>query len=148
MGIKFVNLCLVFAVMLSLTACNPFKVTDPSDPRFDPMKFEFEDYNEPKKIGDTLRRMFPQGTDIKEIEKVFLNIEGVKKFERELVIENVKKRNDNYKASYVYIYTPPTIMKRLPLIIRSTMALNPMEVYRVIVDVDNKNKSLHVITTY
>lgn len=54
------------------------KITDPSDPRFDPMKFSFRDYT--KKRGNewdlpaALLKMSPPGTDKAYVEKILIDV--------------------------------------------------------------------------
>lgn len=62
----------VMGMMMVFTACKPFKVSDPSDPSFDPMKFSFSDYHGKPQIEDALGKIFPVGTPRQEIEKVFI----------------------------------------------------------------------------
>ena len=57
---------------LLVIACNPFKVTDPANPNFEPMKFRFEDYKQ-KDISRVLNKMFPIGTPKSDIDRVFVN---------------------------------------------------------------------------
>ena len=68
---------ILLAGMVMLTACNPFKVTDPSDPRFDVTKFSFEDYRIEKDLHDALGAVFPSGTNRKVIEDILIDNAGL-----------------------------------------------------------------------
>lgn len=66
-------------MMLTTSACsNPFKVTDPSDPKFNPDKFSFNDYKTHEELRDAFRKLFPVGTDREFIERVLVNAGGAK----------------------------------------------------------------------
>lgn len=69
---KLLNLFFVFAVTISLTACNPFKVTDPADPQFDPMKFEFEDYDPSGELQSVIEQVFPPGTTKEYVDNILI----------------------------------------------------------------------------
>ncbi len=49
----------------------PWKVTDPADPRFDPMKFEFADYDGAG-LGHALACLFPAGTPKDDVDKILV----------------------------------------------------------------------------
>jgi hypothetical protein len=68
---------------LLLAACSPFKVTDPSDPRFDPMKFDFNDYRNHKEMAEVLRVLFPVGTPMERVDEILVGVGGGRKWERE-----------------------------------------------------------------
>lgn len=46
----------------------PWKVIDPTDPRFDPQSFRFTDYDTGRELGEALRAMFPVGTSKEQID--------------------------------------------------------------------------------
>jgi hypothetical protein len=48
----------------------PWKITDPSDPRFDVTKFEFDDYTSDIALSKALRILFPIGTDKSDVDRV------------------------------------------------------------------------------
>jgi hypothetical protein len=60
-----------------MVLANPFKVTDPSDPRFDPMQFRFEDYSDEKKFQEVLDILFPQGTKRSRVEEILIDHAGL-----------------------------------------------------------------------
>lgn len=127
----------------------PFKVTDPAHANFDPTKFRFEDYGTPQEITDALHQMFPVGTHIDEIEKILLDIEGVEKFHRTFKEKiHRKELGEKYSYSQIYIYEPTNFLTRLPFNIRATLALNPTEVYRVIIGFDKQNRLLFLRVKY
>jgi hypothetical protein len=51
---------------------NPFKVTDPSDPRFNPDKFSFSDYKSREELADAFRVLFPVGTPKEFVDRVLI----------------------------------------------------------------------------
>jgi hypothetical protein len=64
-------------MMLTTTACsNPFKVTDPSDPKFNPDKFRFEDYPGIPQMTEALKKLFPVGTPKEFVERVLVKAGG------------------------------------------------------------------------
>lgn len=62
--------------LLALCGCNPFKVTDPNDPRFDIKKFELNDYRSNKEIAEVIRKYMPIGTSRNDVEKILVSIAG------------------------------------------------------------------------
>lgn len=72
------------ALLISLTAiasCNPLKVTDPSDPRFNPDKFRFVDYRSREEKIDAFRNLFPVGTSKEFVDRVLVSSGGSKSSE-------------------------------------------------------------------
>lgn len=67
------KLGIVMAMVLGLWGCNPFKVTDPSDPRFDPTKFSFEDYKTEEEFQEALIKLFPIGTSRSKVDEILLS---------------------------------------------------------------------------
>lgn len=68
--------CVGAALIISVAGFiynNPFKVTNPTHPSFNPMEFRFEDYWGEREVNKALKQMFPMGTPKSEIDKVFLN---------------------------------------------------------------------------
>lgn len=53
----------------------PLKVTDPNDPRFDPEKFKFSDY-QPKQWPDVLRKVFQPGDSRAKVEDILVKHAG------------------------------------------------------------------------
>lgn len=49
----------------------PFKVTDPNDPRFDPMRFKFSDYKE-RELPTVLKKLFVHGNPREYVEKILV----------------------------------------------------------------------------
>ena len=69
---------ILIGIVIFLSACNPFKVTDPSDPRFDPTRFNFNDYRSNNELLKALKILLPIGTSKKEAETLLVDIAGVK----------------------------------------------------------------------
>ncbi len=67
---------LVWYVVLEYPA--PWKIIDPADPRFDPMKFEFTDYGPNTELQKTLNTLFPPGTEKTYVDKILGNIGGAR----------------------------------------------------------------------
>lgn len=56
---------------------NPFKVTDPSDPRFDPDKFKFSNYSyDDDSLRDAFQKLFPIGTPKDFVDRVLVDAGG------------------------------------------------------------------------
>lgn len=73
----FFGFLILMPFLFSLTACsNPFKVTDPTDPRFDPDKFSFRDYNGRHETIDAFRKLFPPGTPKGFVDRVLVEAGG------------------------------------------------------------------------
>ena len=93
-----------------------FKVTDPNDPNFDPSKFELIDtywiHAQPdkykglrKKTGTSLRKVFPQGTDISDVEQEMLEKRKCKRFDISKSLNYPPfSDNPNSKAKKFYLY--------------------------------------------
>lgn len=58
----------------------PFKVKDPSDPKFNPDKFAFRDYYDEGEISirEAYRRLFPIGVSKEFVSRVLVNAGGTK----------------------------------------------------------------------
>ncbi len=74
-------------------AFDPFKVTDPNDPRFNPDKFSFADYNQmdSPELRKALKKTFPLGTPKKYVNKVLVQGDGAeyhvnKNYENEQIV--------------------------------------------------------------
>ncbi len=50
----------------------PFKVKDPSDPKFNPDKFAFRDYNSKDELTNVFRVLFPLGTGKEKVDKILV----------------------------------------------------------------------------
>lgn len=77
------NWLIMFCGVLVLAACNPFKVTDPHDPHFDPMKFDFYDYRNHKEMAEVLRALFPVGTPLERVDEILVDVGGGSRIEWE-----------------------------------------------------------------
>ncbi|MCB9989805.1 MAG: hypothetical protein H6867_00310 [Rhodospirillales bacterium] len=79
MRIFKVKWLVILGCCLFLAGCkSPGKVTDPSDPNFDPMQFRFEDYRSREEFQPVLRQMFPVGTPKEHIDKILIDAGGAK----------------------------------------------------------------------
>lgn len=76
---KIISL-LVLVVFLGIggwvVMANPLKVTDPNDPRFDPMEFRFENYTDDSSLRVALKKVFPVGTDHAYVDEVLIQKGG------------------------------------------------------------------------
>lgn len=76
---------LLVIVVSYVVATAPFKVTDPSDPRFDPMKFNFRDYRgEGLTVSDVFPVLFPPGTPKDLVDKILVEAGGATSRQSEL----------------------------------------------------------------
>ena len=108
---------------LAIAACNPFKITDPNDPRFDPMKFKFEDYRDSREVQSFLLKYIPIGTDIALVDNYLVKSAGAVKR------KYTKMPN---KKIYVYSYMPKrNFFKQL-------MSLTPHYPWKVNVQYENQ----------
>lgn len=63
---------LMLLLSLFVVACNPFKVTDPNDPRFDVTKFDLNDYKSHTELAEVMRILFKVGTTKDEVDRVLV----------------------------------------------------------------------------
>lgn len=70
---KLLGIAVLVALVIAtvLVAPNPFKITDPADPRFDPTRFDFCDYDE-LELWKALGSLFPPGTSKSYIDAVLV----------------------------------------------------------------------------
>jgi len=106
------QLFLLILCVLSLSACENdptsiFKVKDPADSRFDPMKFSYLDYRGTVHLQEIFPKIFPVGTDKAFVDKVLIDAGGA----------FARKRNVNPKypdwIKYNYIYRGTTYYRKL-----------------------------------
>lgn len=81
-------------ILALLCACNPLKVTDPRDPRFNPNNFSFSDYDKTE-VRSVFMVLFPVGTSQEFIDKVLVEAGGAS-----------KNLNSNYSELVHYIHKP------------------------------------------
>lgn len=88
-------LCAVLLVTLigALVGC---KVTDPRDPRFDPMQFDFNDYQSHEQMADVLRLILSPGMTRAEVEKYLVEVGGA----------DILDRTDNADFGYGLDHDP------------------------------------------
>ena len=60
----------------------PKPVTDPNDPRFDPMQFKLANYRDISNAVPVLAQMFPIGTDRKYVDKILVENAGARAVEK------------------------------------------------------------------
>lgn len=72
---QIIILAILIAVIgIVMSIANPFKVTDPSDPRFNPDKFRFSDYSyDDDSLRDAFRKLFPIGTPKEYVDRVLVD---------------------------------------------------------------------------
>lgn len=68
------QIVLIFIMGISIGACNPMKVIDPSDPQFNPDNFKFSDYydNDEMSLAEAYRILFPPGTPKAFVDRVLV----------------------------------------------------------------------------
>lgn len=66
-------------ILLVLASCDS-KVTDPSDPRFEPDRFSFRDYETHEELTDAFRKLFPPGTSKEFVERVLVKAGGIERY--------------------------------------------------------------------
>jgi hypothetical protein len=62
------------------SGCNPFKVIDPADPRFDPKKFRFEDYEAYRQLKYVLSQIISRGMERSSVEQILVASGGATVF--------------------------------------------------------------------
>ena len=106
------RLCLLVFCVFGLAGCmsDPAsigKVTDPADPRFDPMKFSYLDYKGTVERQEIFPKLFPKGTDKSFVDKVLVEVGGA----------FARKRDTNIKypdwTKYNYIYRGTNSYRKL-----------------------------------
>lgn len=123
MRYKFTILFLILG--LALSACNPFKVTDPHDPRFKSEDFSFLSYGSLDELTEVLNHLLPKGTSKSEVELFFQGIKGVKKLD-------VYYKEKKYEGS-VYVYEPASFLDKVSYHLGSLMKPSAGQKYRVII---------------
>ena len=93
-----------------LEAPFPWKVTDPSDTRFSSMNFKYTDYSSQKDLQESLREMFPVGTDKAQIDKVL--VETAKGS-----IERYNHKHPSMVDKITYRYGYDNIFRKIPIYI-------------------------------
>lgn len=101
-SVTAVLLVVIFIWYVLLEAPIPFKVTDPSDPNFDPLKFKYTDYYSESEFAAAIKTMFPVGTKKNDVDRILIDIgEGTaKKYNYQH--ESLKDKN-----TYRYRYNSP-----------------------------------------
>lgn len=73
---------IIVCVWVLMSFSNPFKVTDPNDPRFDPMRFNFKDYHhENLTVREVFPILFPIGTSKDYVDKVLIQAGSAKSYQ-------------------------------------------------------------------
>jgi hypothetical protein len=78
-SIKKILVCITTVIVLLFGYAiigNPFKITDPSDPRFDPAKFDFCDYEDEGGNMRAFEIIFPVGTKKDYVDKILIGSGG------------------------------------------------------------------------
>lgn len=71
-GTLIICATLIAALAAYLFIAEPFKITDPSDPRFNPDKFKFSDYKSRDDLIHVYRTTFPVGTSKAFVDRVLI----------------------------------------------------------------------------
>lgn len=73
-------LAVMGVVLMSLVFAwaEPFKVRDPNDPRFDPLRYKFTDYKYDNHWVDPLRKIFAPGMDRRYVERIIVDSAGAR----------------------------------------------------------------------
>ncbi|MGS4884953.1 lipoprotein [Roseibium sp. MB-4] len=66
------RILLITLTALVVTACNPFKVTDPKHPDFDVSKFKFEDYKNAVELQKAINKIFPKGAVKNDVDAILV----------------------------------------------------------------------------
>lgn len=57
---------------------NPIKITDPNDPDFDPLRFNFNDYDSYSDLAEMLSIILPVGKSRADVERIFVGAGNAK----------------------------------------------------------------------
>lgn len=93
---------LMILMVLCVVACNPLKVTDPNDPKFDINQFEFNDHRARDDIAEVFMKAFPIGTEKSFIDSILIDAAGAK-----------SERSKTYKNLVIY-YEPWSLHWKKP----------------------------------
>lgn len=85
-------LFLILVAGYALLITKPFKVIEPTDPRFKVENFRFEDYPGIPPLTDALRTLLPVGTSRETVEKMLIQA-GDAKLDHILSAEQINKNN-------------------------------------------------------
>ena len=70
---------LVLLGCITMAGCGEAKVTDPNDPRFDPMKFDFEDYSNVSKFKEAIEKIISVSSNKYDfVDRIFVEKGGAK----------------------------------------------------------------------
>jgi hypothetical protein len=76
------GILIAFCVGGWVVMANPFKVTDPNDPRFDPMEFDFKNYHHKNlTVREVFPVLFPIGTSKDYVDKVLVQAGKAKSYQ-------------------------------------------------------------------
>lgn len=64
------------ALFLVLLFFEPFKVTNPTNPFFNPDRFRFSDYRDQESLRAAFRELFPPGTSEEFVDRVLIDAGG------------------------------------------------------------------------
>lgn len=73
---RYIVLGIIAFVLLAIW--NPFKVTDPAHPWFNPDKFDFWDYEVGEETTEVFKVLFPLGTTKEKIDDIFIGAGSAK----------------------------------------------------------------------
>ena len=103
---KTIAISIAATLLLGMTlmmfiASNPFKVTDPGDPKFDPVEFKLEDYNTIQYLRAALPKLFKKGDSQEYVELMLVERGGASKMIRK-------------EGGVRYVYDHPSIVQSFP----------------------------------
>lgn len=94
----------------------PWKVIDPTDPRFDPLEFRFSDYDSPSYLSEVQPCLFPAGTPKSYVDHILVEIGGASVKKDEL------PQSHEYYHPNMYTYTYSNLRDRLRHFLFSLMS--------------------------
>lgn len=80
---RFFVIAFVFLSLLTMLIINPLKVTDPTSPKFDPMRFHFSDYLTGAELYQALEVILRPGTSMETVDKILVDSARTKKWKVE-----------------------------------------------------------------
>ena len=100
----FITLSVVIVIFTAFLVVNQFKITDPADPRFDPMKFKFEDYKTEEDLYSALSILLPKGTPRKNVEELLEDYGRAKSSQKRNFMNKKTPTSEGYLIVYGKIW--------------------------------------------
>lgn len=92
-NLRVFGILMIFIAATVVAASNPFKVTNPSNPRFEAANFKFEDYSISSELAAALRKIIPINSSKNEVDAILVEHLGA------VVVSSSEKNK------YAYRYT-------------------------------------------